>query len=121
MFSVLMKIHQKGIHLLDQYSISSCGNGEFDQPMATIRQKLTFTKHVYKIYSMYGEYKLKGSDALDHSFTLEKKGGPLIASISKKFFSISDIYTIDIVDTNHPDHRFILALICVLHCSIYGL
>lgn len=116
-----MKIHQKGFRFLDQYSITTCSSNDFDQPMATVRQKLTFSKHVYKIYSIYGEYKLKGSDAFDHSFNLEKKGGPLIASISKKFFSLSDIYTIDIIDTSHPDHRFILALICILHCSIYGL
>ena len=68
--SALLKIHRKGFHFLDQFNILSASDGESDQEIASIRQKFTFFKHSYKIYSIYGEYKMKGLDIFDHAFTL---------------------------------------------------
>jgi uncharacterized protein YxjI len=122
--SALLKIHRKGLHFLDQFDILSARDGESDQQIASIRQKFTFFKHSYKIYSIYGEYKMKGLDIFDHSFTLTNKNGRTIAIVNKKFFSLADTYGVEMIDTNNDkeqeDHAFILALIIVLHCSIYS-
>jgi uncharacterized protein YxjI len=122
-FSALLKIHRKGIHFLDQFSILSARDGDSDQQIASIRQKFTFFKHSYKIYSLYGEYKMKGLDIFDHSFTLMNNDGKTIAIVNKKFFSMADIYGVEMIDANTnkqpEDHVFILALIIVLHCSLY--
>lgn len=119
-----MKIRQKGFGFLDQFHILSARDGDSDRQIASIRQKFTIFKHSYMIYSIYGEYKLKGLDVFDHAFTLKTKDGKTIAIINKKFFSMADTYGIEIIDENshkeEEDHVFILALIIVLHCSLYG-
>ena len=119
-----MKIRQKGFRLLDQFRILSARDGESDQQVATVRQKLTFFKHSYEIYSIYGEYQLKGLDVFDHSFTLKKKDGRTIAIVNKRYFAIANTYGVEIIETNpgkeQEDHAFILALILALHCSLYG-
>ncbi len=122
-FSALLKINRKGVHFLDQFHILSAHDDDLDREIASIRQKMTFFKHSYEIYSIYGEYKMKGLDIFDHAFTLSNKNGKTIAIVNKKFFSIADIYGVEMIDSNsdqeHEDHAFILALIIVLHCSIY--
>lgn len=124
-FSCLLKIRQKGFQFLDQFHIFSCEADGSDRSIASVRQKFTFFKHVYKIYSTYGELQLKGLDVFDHSFTLKKKDGQTVAIVSKKFFSIADTYGVEIIESSRlnetDDHPFILALIIVLHCSLYGL
>lgn len=118
-----MKIHQQGPHFLDQYAIYSACENESDQQIASIRQKFTFFKHSYRIYSKYGEYKMKGLDIFDHSFTLTNENGKTIAIVNKKFFSLADTYGVEMIETNNDkeqDHAFILALIIVLHCSLYS-
>ncbi|CAF0866034.1 unnamed protein product [Rotaria sp. Silwood1] len=121
--NALLKIHQKGFRLLDQFSILSARDSELNEPVASIREKFTFFKYSYKIYSIYGEYKLKGLDVLNHAFTLTNKDGKTIAIVNKKFFAIADIYEVEVIDSNNDkkqeDHAFILALIIALHCSVY--
>lgn len=126
--SVLLKIQRKRFRFLDQFTILSVQDGESEdgeaeEEIASIRQKLTFFKHSYRIYSANGEYKMKGLDIFDHSFTLTNKDGKTIAIVNKKFFSVADTYGVEMIDTNNDkgseDHAFILALIIVLHCSIY--
>ncbi len=118
-----MKIRQKGFGFLDQFNILSARDGDSDRQIASIRQKLTVFKHSYEIYSIYGDYKMKGLNMFDHAFTLKNKDGRTIAIVNKKFFSMADTYRIEMVDTNNDnkqeDHAFILALIIVLHCSLY--
>jgi len=118
-----LKIHRKGVHFLDQFHILSARDGDSDEEVASIRQKFTFFKHCYKIYSIYGEYKLKGLDVFDHSFTLKNKNDKTIAIVNKKFFAMADTYEVEIIDSDNDkqqeDHAFILALILVLHCSLY--
>ncbi|CAF1266560.1 unnamed protein product [Rotaria sordida] len=121
--SALLKICQKGFYLLDQFSILSACDSNLNQQIASIRQKFTFFKHSYKIYSIYGEYKLKGLDIFDHAFVLKNKDDKTIAIVNKKFFAIADTYEVEIINSNNgrkqEDHAFILALIIVLHCSLY--
>lgn len=122
-FSALLKIHQKPFHLLDQFNILSARDNELDKQIASIRQKFTFFKHSYKIYSIYGEYKLKGLDIFDHAFVLMNKDSKTVAIISKKYFAMADTYDIEIIDSSNnkkqEDHPFLLALIIALHCSLY--
>ena len=121
--SALLKIRQRGFRFLDQFTILSARDGESDQQVATVRQKFTFFKHGYMIYSIYGEYKLKGLDIFDHAFTLNNKNGQTIAIVNKKFFAMADTYGVEMIDSNNDkqpeDHAFVLALIIVLHCSLY--
>lgn len=122
-FSALMKIHRKGVHLLDQFQILSARDEDLDREIASIQQKMTFFKHSYNIYSIYGEYQMKGLDIFDHAFTLADKNEKTIAIVNKKFFSMADTYGVEMIDSNigtdQVDHAFILALILVLHCSLY--
>jgi uncharacterized protein YxjI len=66
---------------------------------------------------------MKGLDIFDHSFTLTNKDGKTIAIVNKKFFAMADTYGVEMIDLNdnkqQEDHAFILALIIVLHCSLY--
>jgi len=121
--SALLKIHRKGAYFLDQFNILSACDGDSDRQVASIRQKFTFFKHCYKIYSIYGEYKMKGLDIFDHAFTLMNKDGKTIAIVNKKFFAMADTYGVEMIDSNNDkeqeNHPFILALIIVLHCSLY--
>ncbi|CAF2589178.1 unnamed protein product [Rotaria sp. Silwood2] len=123
--NALLKIQQKGFHLLDQFSILSARDGDLNQQLASIRQKFTVFKHSYKVYSIYGEYKLKGFDIFDRSFALTNKNGKTIAVVRKKMFAITGIYEVEIINSNNDktqeDHAFILALIIALHCSLYCL
>jgi uncharacterized protein YxjI len=81
-FSAFFKIHWKDLHFLDQFNIFSASNGESDREIALIRKKSSFFKHSYKIYSIYGEHKMKGLDIFDHAFTLMKKDGKTIAIVN---------------------------------------
>jgi uncharacterized protein YxjI len=121
--SSLLKIRQKKFHFLDQFHILSARDGESDLQIASIRQKLTFFKHSYIIYSIYGEYQLKGLDIFDHAFTLKKKNGKTIAIVNKKYFAMADTYGVEMIEANNDkeeeDHAFVLALIIALHCSLY--
>lgn len=84
---------------------------------------MAFFKNSYNIYSIYGEFKLKGLDIFDHSFTLLNKDEQTVAIVNKKFFSLGDTYGVEIIDSNageeQGDHAFILALVLVLHTSLY--
>lgn len=117
----LYKIHQNGIRLLDQFHILSARDEDSDRPVASVRQKLTFFKHSYNVYSDHGEYKIKGLDAFDHAFVVKNKDNRTIAIVNKKYMSIADSYGVEIIESEQDDHAFILALVIVLHCSLYGL
>ena len=121
--SILLKIHRKGSHWLHQFHILAACSGESDQQIASIRQKFTFLKHSYEIYSIYGFYKLKGFDMFDHSFKLKNEHGETVATVNKEFFSIADVYDVEISGSNddkiRKEHAFILALVVTLHCSLY--
>jgi len=64
---------------------------------------------------------MKGLDIFDHAFTLMNKDGKTIAIVNKKFFSLSDTYGVEMIDSNNnkqqEDHTLIIALHCSLYCS----
>ena len=84
--------------------------------MATIKKKFSFLHAKFKIESVYGDYQLEGVDIFAHEFSL-MKDGRAVANVSKKIFSFTDSYGVEIV--GGEDHAFILALIIVLDQVIY--
>ncbi|BCZ46632.1 hypothetical protein psyc5s11_26990 [Clostridium gelidum] len=102
----LYYIEQKLLRFLPEYYIyDSKGN-----QAAKIKKQFTFFKPKFIIESNYGYYELNGN-IFDHDFEITKNNS-ICAVISKKWFSLSCTYGIDI-DENE-DHAFILSLIIVL-------
>ncbi|CAF0917471.1 unnamed protein product [Adineta ricciae] len=122
--NAILKIRENGVRFLDQFHILSARDGNSDRQIASIRQKLTFFKHSYTIYSIYGEYKIKGLDIFDHSFVLKNKDDKTIAIVHKKFLSFTDTYKIEVLDSvddkDQDGDAFILAIVIVLHSSLYS-
>lgn len=114
--SGLIKIQQELLHLHPTFNILSARNEDSDRQLAVVKKKFSFLHHKFNIDSAYGQYSLEGLDIFGHSFTLVKNGR-VIATVSKKFFSLSDSYGVEIVDDE--DHVFILALVIVLDQVIY--
>ncbi|CAF1517420.1 unnamed protein product [Adineta steineri] len=112
----LIKIQQELLHLHPTFNILSARNGESDRQLAVLKKKFAFFHHRFNIDSVYGQYSLEGLDVFAHSFTITKDG-QMVAVVSKKFFSLSDTYGVEIV--GNEDHAFILALVIVLDQIIY--
>jgi uncharacterized protein YxjI len=102
------------LHLLSRFKILSASN---DQELATVKQKFTFLRPKFTITSIYGDFVLDGVDIWAHSFKLFKNGR-LVATVSKKFFSWTDSYGVEI-SSDDEDHAFILALVIILDQVIY--
>lgn len=106
----LIYIEQKIFRFLPEYLIYRNGN-----IVGRIKKELTFLKPRFNIESSYGNFTLDG-DVFHHEFNISKDGNP-IAWISKKWISLSDTYTVDILE--EEDHSFILAIIIVLDQIFY--
>lgn len=106
----LIYIEQKIFRFLPEYLIYRNGN-----IIGRIKKELTFLKPRFNIESSYGNFTLDG-DVFHHEFNISKDGNP-IAWISKKWISLSDTYTVDILE--EEDHSFILAIIIVLDQIFY--
>lgn len=78
--------------------------------IAEVKKQITFFKPEFKIESDYGCYEING-DILDHDFEITKNNS-ICAVISKKWFSISCTYGIDI--NENENHAFILSLVLIL-------
>jgi uncharacterized protein YxjI len=115
-FSGLIKIQQELLHLHPTFNLLSARNGESDRQLAVLKKKFTFFHNKFNIDSIYGQYCLEGLDIFAHSFTLTKNGR-VAANVSKKFFSFSDSYGVEIA--GDEDQAFILALVIVLDQILY--
>jgi uncharacterized protein YxjI len=111
-----MKIQQELLHLHPTFNILSARNGESDRQLAVVKKKFSFLHQKFNIDSIYGQYSLEGLDIFAHSFTLTKNGR-VVATVSKKFFSLSDSYGVEIA--GDEDQAFILALVIVLDQVLY--
>lgn len=114
--SALVKIHQEVLHLHPTFNLLSARAEDSDRQLATIKKKFSFLHAKFKIESVYGDYQLEGVDIFAHQFSLVKNG-QAVANVSKKIFSFTDSYGVEIV--GGEDHAFILALIIVLDQVIY--
>jgi uncharacterized protein YxjI len=115
-FSGLIKIRQELFHLHATYNLLSARSNDSDRQLAVLKQKFAFLQKKFKIESIYGEYALEGLDIFAHAFTLTKNGRTA-AIVSKKFFSLSDTYGVEIA--GDEDQSFILALVIIIDQVLY--
>lgn len=101
----LTYIEQKVLRFLPEYNIYKLG-----KLVATVKKELTFFRPKFNIESKYGDFTIEG-DFFGHDFSILKNGKP-VAFVSKKWFSFTDTYCVDIVADE--DHPFILSLAIVL-------
>lgn len=106
----LIYIEEKIFRFLPEYTIYKEGN-----IVAKIKKELTFLKPRFRIESSYGQFTIEG-DVFHHNFNILKNGEP-VAWISKKWISLSDTYSVDIVD--EEDHPFILSIVIILDQIFY--
>lgn len=101
----LYYIEQKLFRLLPEYNIYHQGRA-----IATIKKEFTFFRPRFNISSVMGNYSIEGN-FLGMEFSILKSGVP-VAHVSKRWFSWSDTYGVDISD--NEDYAFILALVIVI-------
>ena len=106
----LVYIEEKIFRFLPEYTIY-----REDNIIGKIKKELTFFIPKFRIESSYGQFTIEG-DVFHHSFNILKNGKP-IAWISKKWISLSDTYSVDIVD--EEDHPFILSIVIILDQIFY--
>jgi len=101
----LIYIEQKLFRFLPEYSIYYLG-----QPYATVKKEFTLFRPKFQIYGTRGQYRIEGNVwGMDFSILRDNE---IIAQVSKRWFSFSDTYGVDI--TGKEDPVFILALVIVL-------
>lgn len=101
----LLYIEQQLMRFLPEYYIFS---GE--QQMARVKKELSFFKSRFVIDSSMGEFEMNG-DFFSHDFEILKNGA-VVAVVSKKWFSFSDTYGVEISD--EENQAFIIALVIVI-------
>jgi uncharacterized protein YxjI len=103
-------IEEKVFRFLPEYLIYKEGN-----ILGRIKKELTFFKPKFNIQSTYGDFSIEG-DVFQHNFNI-LKNGKSIAWISKKWISLSDTYSVDILD--EEDQPFILSIVIILDQIFY--
>ena len=101
----LIYIEEKIFRLLPEYSIYREGS-----IVAKVKKQLTLFRPKFNIESSYGNFTIDG-DVFRYNFNILKNGKP-VAWVSKKWISLSDTYSVEIIDDE--DHVFLLALVIVL-------
>lgn len=106
----LIYIEEKVFRFLPEYMVYREGN-----LIGRIKKELTFLRPKFNIESSYGDFAIEG-DVFQHNFNI-LKNGKTIAWISKEWISLSDTYSVNILD--EEDHPFILAIVIVLDQIFY--
>lgn len=101
-------INEKIITLLPMFEIY-----EGKEKVGYIKQKLTFIKPKY--VCDLGDYEIDG-DFWALNYKIKKSGTP-VASVNKKFFSITDTYTIDCQKEDSFNILLIVVAIDAINCS----
>lgn len=101
----LCYIEQKVFKFMPEYDIYIAGIH-----VVNVKKKFAFFKNDFVITSPGTQYYVDG-DFFAHEFSIYKDGRP-VAAISKKYFSFSDTYTVDVDDGQ--DQMTILALAIVV-------
>ncbi|CAF2566724.1 unnamed protein product [Rotaria sp. Silwood2] len=114
--NALIKVQQELLHLHPTFNILSARSDDSDRQLAVVKKKFAFLHQKFNIDSVYGPYSLEGLDIFAHAFTLVKNGRTA-AIVSKKFFSLSDTYGVEIA--GDEDQAFVLALVIVLDQVLY--
>lgn len=106
----LFYIEQKVFTFLPEYHIFQNGT-----EVAMVKKEFTFFKPRFIIDSQYGNYEMEG-DIFGYDFQITK-GGRTVAYVSKKWFSFSDTYGVDIDD--YENQAFLLSLVIVIDQVIH--
>jgi uncharacterized protein YxjI len=106
----LVYIEQEMFHLLPRYNIYLK-----DNYAATVKKELSFFRPKFFIESSMGNYTMEG-DIFSHEFQILKDGREA-AYVSKAWFSFSDTYGAEIVDTENQE--FMLAMVIVIDQILY--
>ncbi|HZJ56612.1 MAG TPA: LURP-one-related family protein [Clostridia bacterium] len=101
----LYYIEQKILRFLPEYTIYQSG-----RPMAKVKKEFTFFKPRFNINSTLGNFTIQGN-FLGMNFSI-LKNGEQVAEVSKRWFSFSDTYGVDIKEGE--DYGFLLALVIVI-------
>lgn len=106
----LVYIEQELFHLFPVYNLYI--NGEC---VATVKKNFTLFGSHFSIDSSVGNFEVDG-EFLSHEFTILKNGN-VVAEISKRWFSFSDTYGVDIYDEENESLILALAIVIdqVLH------
>ena len=106
----LFYIEQKLFRFLPEYTIYQSG-----QPVARVKKEFTFFRPKFNITSTLGSFTIEGNFiGMDFSIL---KNGRRVAQVSKRWFSFSDTYGVDIVDSE--DYGFLLTLVIVIDQVIH--
>jgi uncharacterized protein YxjI len=108
--SEVVYIKQELFHLLPRYNIFLK-----DNYAATVKKELSFLKSSFSIESTMGNYTMEG-EIFSHEFQILKDGRE-VAYVSKKWFSFSDTYGADIIDSENQE--FMLSLVIVIDQILY--
>lgn len=81
-----------------------------DGEVAVFRQGLSLWGKRFSVEGERGSFLIRGRP-LDFDYSIEK-GGAEVASVSKRFFSLSDTYGVEIAEGE--DEAFILALVVII-------
>lgn len=101
----LFYIEQKLFKIMPVYEIYSG-----DQLFAVLKRKFSFLKPKVEIDQNGTPYLISGN-ALAHEFLITR-GNTLVASVSKKWVTMSDVYSVDIA-TGENDAFIIALVICI--------
>ena len=106
----LYYIEQKILRFLPEYNIYQSG-----RHMAMVKREFTFFKPRFNITSTLGNFTIEGN-FLGMYLSILRNGIP-VAEISKRWFSFSDTYGVDIAEGE--DYGFLLALAIVIDQVIH--
>lgn len=108
--SELFYIEQKIFKFLPEYNIFQNG-----VQVAKVKKELTFFKPRFNINSNYGKFEISG-DIFAYNFRI-LKNGRTVATVSKRWFALSDTYGVEI--GNEENQAFLLVLIIVIDQVIH--
>lgn len=105
----LCNIEQKLLKFMPEYKILISG-----QEIATVKKKFSLLKNNFTIDSTSGNFTVDGNFT-GHEFTI-RNGNTVVAMISKKFFSMSDTYGVEIDDGQDQVVGLALAIVIDMVC-----
>ncbi|WP_461206177.1 LURP-one-related/scramblase family protein [Clostridium sp. DL1XJH146] len=103
-------IEQKVLRLLPEYNIYMNG-----MSVAKVKKQISFFKAKFNIESSFGDYSVEG-DVFSHEFNV-LRNGTVVARVSKKWFSLSDTYSVDVSDSENQG--FMVSLVIVIDQVIH--
>jgi len=87
--NVLIYIEQKLFRLLPEYTLYKS-----DRPIAKVKRKFSLLRPKFEIESELGNFTVSGN-YMAHEFSI-LKDETTVAKVSKKWFSFSDVYGLDV-------------------------